>query len=119
MDQTSTNPDHQKRRPSDPKAPVFIPPFRKKVEAPKDCVPTAAAQLPGAFVPPIRKKDASGSVYVKDSPRSSGGSPAITSFNGENGTDHTTRKPEDQKAATETKQLENPTIATCKTKGRR
>lgn len=122
MDQTSANTDHLKSRPSDPKAPVFIPPFRKNLKAgmPKNCVPTAVAQVPSVFVPPIKKKDASGRVYVKDSPQISSDSPAITSSSCENSRNHSGRKPEEQKAATETERqekLENHTAVPCETKG--
>ncbi|XP_060753690.1 breast cancer type 2 susceptibility protein isoform X3 [Neoarius graeffei] len=121
VDQTSANPDHLKRKPSDPKAPVFIPPFRKNLQpgTPKDRVPTAVAQVSGVFVPPIKKKDASGSVYVKDSPQISGESPTIASSGCENGRNHSARKPEEQRAATETKReenLENHTTVSCETK---
>lgn len=111
MDQTSAVPDHQKRSPSDPKAPVFIPPFRKNLntETHKNCVPTAVAKVPVVvFVPPNKTKAASGSDYVKDSPQVSGDSPAITSSRCENDTNHTARKAEDQKAGTETVTLDQP-----------
>ncbi|XP_026790782.3 breast cancer type 2 susceptibility protein isoform X2 [Pangasianodon hypophthalmus] len=121
VDQTSANPVHQIRRPSDPKAPVFIPPFQKnlKAEMPKNCVPTAVAQVPSVFVPPITKKNASGSVYVKDSPQISGDSPAIKSSSCENSRNHSARKPEDQKAETQTnreEKLENHTTVPCEKK---
>lgn len=122
MAQTSSKPDHQKRRHSDPKAPVFIPPFRKnlKSEMPKTSVPTAVAHVPSVFVPPFKKTDVSGSDCVKDSPQIPDNSPAITSSSCENGKNHTTRKPEDQEATVETKraeQLENHTTDPCETKG--
>lgn len=125
VDQTSSDSDHQKRRPSDSKAPVFMPPFRKnlQVEMPKNCLPTAVAQVPSAFVPPIKKKDASGSVCVKvkDSPQISGDSAAVTSSSCEIGRNHSGGKAEDGKAAAETERegmLENHTTDPCETKGR-
>ncbi|KAF4086441.1 hypothetical protein AMELA_G00106360 [Ameiurus melas] len=115
VDQTSANPDHQTRRPPDSKAPVFMPPFRKKVEVPKNCVPTVVAQVPSVFVPPVKKKDASGSVCVKvkDPPQISGDSAAITSSSCEIGRNHSAGK-----AAAETKRegkLENRTTRPCET----
>ncbi|KAK2831695.1 hypothetical protein Q7C36_016781 [Tachysurus vachellii] len=113
VDQASANQGHLKRRPSDPKAPVFIPPFRKnlKEETPKTRVPTAVAQVPSVFVPPIKKKDTSGNVYVKDSPLISADSPAITSSSCESNMYHSARKTDKQKTE-ETKRedmLENDT----------
>ncbi|KAG7321641.1 hypothetical protein KOW79_014499 [Hemibagrus wyckioides] len=111
--QASANQDHLKKRPSDPKAPVFIPPFRKNLKEgmPKNCAPTAVAQVPSVFVPPIKKKDTSGNVHVKALPQISGDSPAITSSSCESSNYHSAKKTEDQKAG-ETKRkekLENDT----------
>ncbi|KAK3531907.1 hypothetical protein QTP70_034409 [Hemibagrus guttatus] len=111
--QASANQDHLKRRPSDHKAPVFIPPFRKilKKATPKNCVLTAVAQVPSVFVPPIKKKDTSDNVHMKASPQISGDSPAITSSSCESSNYHSAKKTEDQKAE-ETKReekLENDT----------
>lgn len=100
MDQTSANPDHVNRRPSDPRAPVFIPPFRKNLEAgmPKNGVPTAGAQVPSVFVPPVKKKDTLGNVHVKDSPQVSGNSPAVTSSICERSEHHAAKNAASQKA---------------------
>ncbi|XP_047676855.1 breast cancer type 2 susceptibility protein isoform X2 [Tachysurus fulvidraco] len=113
MDQASANQGHLKRRSSDPKAPVFIPPFRKnlKEETPQTRVPTAVAQVPSVFVPPIKKRATSGNVYVKDSPLISADSPAITSSSCESSKYHSARNTDKQKTE-ETKReemLENDT----------
>lgn len=119
VEQTSANPDQQKRRLSDPKASVFVPPFRKNLKVPKNSVPTAVAPLPNMSVPPIKKKDTSESVHGKDLPYIE--STAITSSDCEKGSIYSARKLEDQEAATKTtkeKQVENCTTVTCETKGR-
>ncbi|KAF5900401.1 breast cancer type 2 susceptibility protein isoform X1, partial [Clarias magur] len=111
LDPTPANLSHLKSRPSDLKAPVFIPPFRNnpKAETPKSCFPVPAAQVPSMFVPPIRKKEASDSVSVTDSSQISGDSAAITSRI------HSAEKHEEQKLTTDTvreETLENRTTVT-------
>ncbi|KAI5099185.1 breast cancer type 2 susceptibility protein, partial [Silurus meridionalis] len=115
VDQTSANPDPQKKRQSDPKAPIFIPPFCKKAEQPKRIVPPAAAQIRNTFVPPIKKNNVSGSVYVEGSTQHSDTS-AITSSKCESSRNHSD---EDQKAVTGTERdeiLENRSAVPCETK---
>ncbi|XP_053363622.1 breast cancer type 2 susceptibility protein isoform X3 [Clarias gariepinus] len=106
---TPANPGHLKSRPSDLRAPVFIPPFRNnpKSETPKSCFPVTAAHVPSTFVPPVTKKEASGSVSVTDSSQSSGDSAGTTTSR-----IHSAEKPEDQKLTTDTireETLENHT----------
>ncbi|XP_017564077.1 breast cancer type 2 susceptibility protein isoform X3 [Pygocentrus nattereri] len=81
--QTASSLSSGQKRGSDPKAVMFVPPFRKnnKSEVEKTCIPRDIAKVPSVFVPPVKKDSVVSVHHVRSSQKSStdSESPSISS----------------------------------------
>ncbi|KAL6471416.1 hypothetical protein MHYP_G00200660 [Metynnis hypsauchen] len=81
--QTASSLSSGQKRGSDPKAVMFVPPFRKnnKSEEEKTCIPRDITKVPSVFVPPVKKDSVVSVHHVRSSQKSStdSESPSISS----------------------------------------